>query len=214
LSFRLRLTAVSGFPRLWLNIRRPCNHDRLPPLQTGRADFPHPACPRTLRVRQTSCDWAAPRNPRLGEALHAEAHTCGSKLHESRHTAYASPSPAGALRSTGVTRLPRYYDPLRLLPRPDGGYEFPPTVADRTRVTPPPGQVSQVPDRSVDARCPQPPRRARPLPRLVASRSGFRLHPFGKVGHSRLRFNEAESGSRFRITGQVPHDPDHSCDIF
>jgi hypothetical protein len=40
---------------------------------------------------------------------------------------------------------------------------------------PPPEQVSQVPDRSVDARCPLPPRRARPLRVLVASRpvSGF-----------------------------------------
>ena len=39
----------------------------------------------------------------------------------------------------------------------------------------PPEQVSQVPDRSVDARCPLPPRRARPLRVLVASRpvSGF-----------------------------------------
>ena len=39
----------------------------------------------------------------------------------------------------------------------------------------PPEQVSQVPDRSVDARCPLPPRRARPLQVLVASRpvSGF-----------------------------------------
>jgi hypothetical protein len=38
-----------------------------------------------------------------------------------------------------------------------------------------PGQVSQVPDRSLDARCPQPPRRARPLHLLVTSRpvSGF-----------------------------------------
>ena len=44
-SFRLRLTSVSGFPRAWLNIRWPCDHNRLRPLQTGRADFPHPASP-------------------------------------------------------------------------------------------------------------------------------------------------------------------------
>jgi hypothetical protein len=44
-SFRLRLTSVSGFPRVWLNIRWPCDDDRLRPLQTGRADFPHPASP-------------------------------------------------------------------------------------------------------------------------------------------------------------------------
>ena len=27
------------------------SHRRLPPLQTGRADFPHPAYPRTLRSK-------------------------------------------------------------------------------------------------------------------------------------------------------------------
>ncbi len=69
---------------------------------------------------------------------------------------------------------------------------------------PPPEQVSQVPDRSLDARCPQPPRRVRPLPVLVPWRSGFRLRPFRKAGHSQLLgFNEAESGSRIRITADV-----------
>ena len=40
--------------------------------------------------------------------------------------------PAGVLRSTGVTRLPRYYDPLRLPAGPIGGYEFPPAVEPRS----------------------------------------------------------------------------------
>jgi hypothetical protein len=49
---------------------------------------------------------------------------------------------------------------------------------DRSRWTvssPPPGQVSQVPDRPIDARCPLSPRRARPLHLLVNSRpvTGF-----------------------------------------
>jgi hypothetical protein len=69
---------------------------------------------------------------------------------------------------------------------------------------PPPEQVSQVPDRSRDARCPQPPRRVRPLPVLVTWQSGFRLRPFRKVGHSQLLgLNEAKSGSRIRITADV-----------
>ena len=42
--FRLRLTSISGFPRLWRNIRLPCQHLLLP-RQTGLADFPHPAFP-------------------------------------------------------------------------------------------------------------------------------------------------------------------------
>ena len=50
MSFRLRLTSVSGFPRSWLNIRWPCDTDRLRPRQTGRADFPHPAFPDPLRA--------------------------------------------------------------------------------------------------------------------------------------------------------------------
>ena len=49
-SFRLRLTSVSGFPRSWLNIRLPCDRRRLRPLQTGRADFPHPAYPNPLAL--------------------------------------------------------------------------------------------------------------------------------------------------------------------
>jgi hypothetical protein len=43
---RLRLTSVSGFPLLWRNIRLPCIETPLPPRQTGRAVFPHPAFPR------------------------------------------------------------------------------------------------------------------------------------------------------------------------
>ena len=45
-------------------------------------------------------------------------------------------NPAGALRSTGVTPLPRYYDPLRLPPEPGDGYEFPPSVAAHRETMP------------------------------------------------------------------------------
>ena len=38
-------------------------------------------------------------------------------------------SSAGVLGSTGVTPLPRYYDPIRLLAKPRIGYEFPFPVA-------------------------------------------------------------------------------------
>ena len=63
-------------------------------------------------------------------------------------------------------------------------------------------RVSQVPGDSVGIRCPLPPRRARPLQAFVASRSvtGFTLS--GRAGHSQMR-NEAESGSRFRITADA-----------
>ena len=43
-------------------------------------------------------------------------------------TSCGNTSMAGSLGSTGVTRLPRYYGPLRLPTRSDGGYVFPPFV--------------------------------------------------------------------------------------
>ena len=84
---------------------------------------------------------------------------------------------AGVLRSSGVTQTHRYYDPLRLLIRHVVGYVFPPSLCDlRTRGNSRPDQVSQVPDVSVDARCPQPPRRVRPLVFVVTrSMAGFTL---------------------------------------
>ena len=125
-SFRLRLTSVSGFPRSWLNIRWPCSPRRLRPLQTVHADFPHTACPDSLTP------WQAPV-ARLGRG--ARSQLSQEVLFRSRVAPSGPPSllqgqdPVGALRSTGVTRLPRYYDPLRLLPRPEGGYGFPHSVA-------------------------------------------------------------------------------------
>src|SRR5450759_2656333 len=91
-------------------------------------------------------------------------------------TSVGNTNPVGALRSTGVTPLLRSYGPLRLPARPVGGYGFPlpvdPAPYPDARS---PRRVSQVPCRSFDARRPVPPRGARPLPTLVASRpvSGF-----------------------------------------
>jgi hypothetical protein len=87
-------------------------------------------------------------------------------------------SPAGALRSTGITPLPRYYGPLRLPTWPTGGYGFPSVVDPDTGS---PGRVSQVPDQSIDARCPVSPRRTRPMHLLVASRSMAGFTTFGRL---------------------------------
>ena len=104
---------------------------------------------------------------------------------------------AGALCSTGVTPLPRYYSPLRLPTEASDGYVFPPPVV----TAPHPwvgtlGWVSQVP-RSI---CRHPPSSTTPgSPAAARARcfaAGCRLRPFRKVGHSQLLgFNEAESGS-------------------
>jgi len=62
--------------------------------------------------------------------------------------------------------------------------------------------VSQVSVRSVGIRCPQPPRKVRLLHTLVASQTmaGFAIS--GRLATFKLR-NEAESGSRFRITADA-----------
>jgi hypothetical protein len=127
-----------------------------------------------------------------------------------------NPCPSGTPRRLQRTRIRQGPFAPRELPRfhatmtPSDSCPSPRTVMNsrtQSRPTPKcpplPGQVSQVPDRSLDARCPHPPRRVRPLPLLVAWRSGIRLHPVRRAGHSRLRFHEAESGSRFRITADV-----------
>ena len=82
---------------------------------------------------------------------------------------------AGFLRSTGVTPLRRYYEPLRLPTEPKRGYVFPRFVADPSHEGSTLGRVSQVSGWSVDARRPLSPRGTRPLQMLVASRplSGF-----------------------------------------
>ena len=110
---------------------------------------------------------------------------------------------AGVLRSTGVTPLHHYYDPLRLPAVSSDGYLFPPPVARPNAMEPVAhGRVSQVPRGSFDARCPLSPRVAHPLHVLVASRmvSGFAAS--GRLTTTTW-FNEAETGSRFRITADV-----------
>jgi hypothetical protein len=101
---------------------------------------------------------------------------------------------AGSLRSTGVTPLRRYYEPLRLPTTPDCGYVFPQSAGGNPHRSSPRGRVSQVPDRSVDARRPQPPRGTWPLHVLVARRPMTGFTRSGRVGRSHLR-NEAETGS-------------------
>ena len=84
---------------------------------------------------------------------------------------------AGPLRSTGITPLQRYYEPLRLPIEPPRGYGFPRLVDPWPMCQASLERVSQVPGDSVGIRCPLSPRRARPLQAFVASRSvtGFTL---------------------------------------
>ena len=82
------------------------------------------------------------------------------------------------LRSTGITPLPRYYEPVRLPAAADRGYGFPRGVA---RPPAAPRRVSQDPHRSVDARPPHSPRTARCVRLLVASASVAGFSTFGRL---------------------------------
>jgi hypothetical protein len=113
--------------------------------------------------------------------------------------------PVRPLRSTGVTPLPRYYGPLRLparaVPRlciPSGRWG---SIA-----FPRPAGSPRFLDRSIPARCPQPPRKVR---RVLAPcfPADIRLHHLWQTGHLHWR-NEAESGSlALRLAGLLPRFP-------
>jgi hypothetical protein len=121
LALRVRLTPASlGMP--WSS-RRGQPKLLLSPRQTGRADFPHPACPEIL------VDEHARRHLRLDHQSVRASDAGLSPLWAEAKTEHASScthaSPAGSLRSTRVTRLRRYYEPLRLPTQPSRGYSFP-----------------------------------------------------------------------------------------
>jgi hypothetical protein len=93
--------------------------------------------------------------------------------------------PAGLLGS-GVTRLHGYYEPLRLPNGPSCSYLFPQGVDLGPTRPGSPARVSQVPDCSVDARCPLSPRGARLLHVFVASRSMTGFTPSGRMATPNL----------------------------
>ncbi len=121
---------------------------------------------------------------------------------------YGDIDPAGVLRSTGVTPLRRYYDPLRPPTTPHSGYCFPSWVVSPPcpgRVTP--GRVSQVSRlifrRPLSPTTPESPTDA--CARCFAA--GFRLRLIWKVGHSHL-CNEAATGSlALRLTSPPSRAP-------
>ena len=131
-----------------------------PPHQTVRADFPHTAfgVPLTRGMRGFPAwhSWAAiPGIPRPDGVL---------AVLTDNHAALPSvpgPKQPGSLRSTDVIPLPRYYGPLRLLPRPGIGFGF--ALCDAVAGSPPateaglPSCACVLSRRAVPTTPPQPP---------------------------------------------------------
>jgi hypothetical protein len=110
--------------------------------------------------------------------------------------------PTGLLHSAGVTPFPRYYEPLRLPVGPGVGYFLPniccATAHARTGTPPGTSGFRRFCWCPLSPTTPESPFAA--YVRCLAN--GDRLHDLWHVGHSHLR-NEAESGSRLRITADT-----------
>jgi len=91
---------------------------------------------------------ACQRNGRLGKTRGC-SRLLGAMLHVERLSAYDNTIPAGSLRSADVTRLLRYYGPLRLPAMPNNGYEFPSSVG-RPRCIIGPTATRGLPGSSID----------------------------------------------------------------
>ena len=126
----------------------------VPAHRTGRDHFGHPALGRVSRAAFADPAWPSRIAP-VG-ASGVLRGLLGSRQSPSPRLVRARPEP-GPLPSTGVTQLPRYYGPLRRLPRP----------APRERVPSRPGSATGLP-------CCQSPRAyvLRPLPRRAERSSG------------------------------------------
>jgi hypothetical protein len=171
----------------------------LSPRHTGRADFPHPAFPDTLAIGMRKEVTARPLAPCLAFWLswclrrasfggRGRVSVVGPSLAQSAlPSSYASTYLAGSLRSTGITPLPRYYEPRRL---PAGAVR---TVMRSSRrwVVYPLRRVSQVPPLIV---------RRTPSPGTPESSTGAstRYYPVDSRLHHRRQAGRSHLDSRGR----------------
>ena len=169
---------------------------------------------RISRIRLSQGHFAerhAPRPSRLGQPAESsppekewQIHY-GSKLQVVPFPFCEHMSLAGALRSTGITRRPHYYGPLRLPIKPNIGYLFP--ISVDTPAHPAEKSLdwaSQVP--RLICRCPLSPiTPGRPVAAYTCCfATDSRLHLLRKDGHDHL-CNEAESGSLTLRLTPSPH---------
>jgi len=138
------------------------------------------ACARDERMHRSAPAWPSRRAP-VG-ASGSFRGLLGSRQSPSPRLVRARPEP-GPLPSTGVTQLPRYYGPLRRLPRPS-------PRRDRYRVAPAARQASRVASHRVRTCYAHYPGESSDLSRVGVSdrprrpssnerRLGARIQPFG-----------------------------------
>ena len=130
-------------------------HDCLPPHQTGREGFPHPAFTQTLAAQPYTGTGRLSSAAQLRSKMRTVPQPCGgvsvggllSKRNSHpliQHVCVPAPS------LHGHYPLLRYYEPVRLPTRPPCGYLFPQDVGSRRLA-----RVSQVP-RPIGPRAPSP----------------------------------------------------------
>jgi hypothetical protein len=198
------LLPFQGFPvcgAISVYHAKPC---RLPPLQTGRAGFPHPAFPEFFAGgMHDSRRLASQRNGHLGEprGLWPVLWEQGSMLcsfprttMQLRQGSFARPALPGVLTTMSPSDSPRsqvtvIYSRQLLADR----HAF--SVHPRRGVSQVPRWICRCPPSSITPEGP-----AAACARYFAA--DCRLHLSWRDGHPQS-FNEAESGSRFRITADT-----------
>ena len=172
-------------------------HNCLPPLRTGREDFPHPALTQTLAAQQYAgrnrlSSAAQPRSKMRTVPQPRGWFSVGglSSKRNSHPLIQHVGVPAPSLH--GRYPLPRYYEPVRLPTEPPQSYAFPSGVGLLAPTTPPglPGSSTDLSPRAVpnhpgepgDCSCP------------IASPPVSGFVTYGSLAALSLH-NEAESGS-------------------
>ena len=111
----------------------------LPAHQTGRADFPHPAFRQASLPGPRRHHWPPSPGSTASSEVFRSSWCCQALRQSPTLDLFKSTPEARVLPSTAITRLQRYYDPLRLPPgahRRGYGAQAPPQwVSHVTRIT-------------------------------------------------------------------------------
>jgi len=182
----------------------------VPARQTGRADFPHPAFRQASLPGPRQHQWPPSPCSTASSEVFRSLWCCQAHRQSPTLDLFKSTPEARVLPSTGITRLRRYYDPLRLPPgahRRGYGAQAPPQwVSHVARITFPTCRAHYPggPDGASVDLLPHP--YCLPRSRRVGIRnctfeacSGFiRIRPIGSLDRPRRPFHEAPAPPVFR----------------